>query len=69
MLKKFAAAGLCAALALSPLAALAQADTTTPAAPAAGAASTDTGTMAPKKTTPPPQGASHEQLENEEAHG
>jgi hypothetical protein len=38
MFKKFAAFGLSAALVLSPLAAFAQADTTAPAAPAAGAA-------------------------------
>jgi hypothetical protein len=45
MFKKISAFGLSAALVLSPLAALAQTDTTAPAAPAAGA-STDTGTMA-----------------------
>ena len=39
MFKKVAAFGLSAALVLSPLAAFAQTDTTTPAAPAAGAAS------------------------------
>ena len=36
MMKKIAAFGVSAALVLSPLAALAQADTTAPAAPAAG---------------------------------
>jgi hypothetical protein len=45
MFKKIAAFGLSAALVLSPLAALAQTDTTAPAAPAAGAAP-DTGAMA-----------------------
>jgi hypothetical protein len=45
MFKKITAFGLSAALVLSPLAALAQTDTTAPAAPAAGA-STDAGSMA-----------------------
>ena len=54
MLKKIAAAGLSAALALSPLAALAQASTDQTTAPAAGASAPAAGAenmMAPKKTT------------------
>ena len=52
MLKKIAAVGLSAVLALSPLAALAQTDQSAPAAgaPAAGAPAADN-TMAPKKKT------------------
>ena len=47
MLKTFAAIGICAAIAFAPLAALAQTDTTAPAAPGAAPAASDA--MAPAK--------------------